>query len=263
MPVFVNIETDEGMNSLLSHSGKTALVTGAAGGIGRAYAVGLARRGSRLILVDIVDASETLAEVQSLGASAVTVEVDITQPESVAKIIDASTEIGAVDILVLNAGIQPFIPFEKMTFEDWRRVMSVNVDSMFHLTSAFLPGMRERGWGRIVIMSSNTYHLGVPGAAHYVASKGAVQGFVRSLAGEVGPDGVTINAIAPGLTRTPGTSTGPQDELGLFEIAVNGQAVKRTEKPEDLVGTLAFLTSGESEFITGQTILVDGGWAHV
>lgn len=246
-----------------THSGRTVLITGAAGGIGRAYAVGLARRGARLVLVDIVDATETLAEVRLEGAEAVAVRADISRQETPAEILDASDGLDEIDVLVLNAGVQPFIPFAQTTFEDWRRVMSVNVDSMFHLTSAFLPGMRKRGWGRIVVMSSNTYHLGVPGAAPYVASKGAVQGFVRSLAGEVGPDGVTVNAIAPGLTRTPGTSTGPQDELGLFEIAINGQAVKRTERPEDLVGTLTFLTSDAAEFITGQTILVDGGWAHV
>ena len=245
-----------------THAGRTAVVTGAANGTGRALAVGLAARGARVVIADLADAAETLELIAADGGTAVAVPADISDAASVAGIAAAAEELGGADILVLNAGIQPFIPFDRMTFEQWRRVMSVNVDSLFHLCQAFLPGMRARGWGRIVAMSSNTYHLGVPGVAHYVASKGAVQGFVRSLAGEIGVDGVTINAIAPSLTRTPGTSTGPQDELGLFELAIREQAVKRTEQPEDLVGATAFLTSDDSAFVTGQTLLVDGGWAH-
>jgi len=246
-----------------THAGRTAVVTGGSNGIGRAIAVGLARRGAHVVIADLIEASETLALIDSEGGTGASVPTDISDPATLPELIDTAERAGGADILVLNAGIQPFIPFDRMTFEQWRRVMSVNVDSLFHLCQAFLPGMRARGWGRVVAMSSNTYHLGIPGVAHYVASKGAVQGFVRSLAGEIGVDGVTINAIAPGLTRTPGTSTGPQDELGLFELSAREQAIKRTEQPEDLVGAAAFLTSDEAAFITGQTLLVDGGYAHL
>ncbi len=246
-----------------THAGRTAVITGAAQGIGRAYARELAQRGARIVVADLAPADETLAMIAAAGAEGVAVRADLSEPESAETVLAAADGLGGADILVLNAAIQPFVAFERMTFDDWRRVMAVNVDPLFHLCKALLPGMRARGWGRIVAMSSNTYQLGVPGVAHYVASKGAVQGFVRSLSGEIGRDGVTINAIAPGLTRTPGTSTGPQDELGLFQRAIEGQAIKRTQQPEDLVGALAFLTSDDSAFVTGQTVLVDGGWAHV
>ena len=149
-----------------------------------------------------------------------------------------------------------------MGFDEWRAVMTLNLDAHFHLSKAFLPTMRERRWGRVVAIASNVFHLGVPNLAHYVASKGGVIGFVRSLAKEEGVNGITVNAIAPSLTRSKGTLEGRQQELGLFEMAAEAQAIKRVEEPKDLVGTLSFLCSDDAEFITGQTILVDGAWAH-
>ena len=136
-------------------------------------------------------------------------------------------------------------------------MMAVNLDSLFHLTKAFLPGMRAAGWGRIVALASNGFHTGPPGLTPYVASKGGVIGFVRSLAGEVGADGVTVNAIAPGLTRTPGTLAGPQ--VAWYERVAGTQAIPRTETPADLTGALSFLISDDAGFITGQTLPVDGG----
>jgi NAD(P)-dependent dehydrogenase (short-subunit alcohol dehydrogenase family) len=169
---------------------------------------------------------------------------------------------GKVDILVHNAGIYPITMFADMSFEDWRKVLSVNLDSMYHVCHEFLPGMRDRHWGRVVCIASTTFHAGTPGMSHYVASKGGLIGLLRSLAAEVGEDGVTVNALAPSLVRSKGTTEGPHDEMGLFEMVAQAQAIKRTQVPEDLVGALSFLVSDDAGFITGQTLVVDGGWVR-
>ena len=161
--------------------------------------------------------------------------------------------------MVASAGIYPIAAFEETTWEQWRHVLSVNLDSLFLLTQAFLPGMRRSGWGRIVAVASNLFHTGMAGMVPYVASKGGVVGFVRALAGEVGRDGVTINAIAPTLTRTKGTLEGPHRALGLFDAVPKLQAIERPGLPEDLVGALSFLSSDDAAFVTGQTLPVDGG----
>jgi NAD(P)-dependent dehydrogenase (short-subunit alcohol dehydrogenase family) len=151
-----------------------------------------------------------------------------------------------------------------MKFEDWRRVLSINLDSVFLCSSAFVPGMKQRGWGRVVSMASSTFGSVVTGFTHYVASKGGIIGFTRALASELGPHGITVNAIAPGLTKTPGAmSRAPRAGLASmdeeFDQVAQMQAIKRPEVPEDLVGTISYLTSDDAAFITGQTLNVDGG----
>jgi NAD(P)-dependent dehydrogenase (short-subunit alcohol dehydrogenase family) len=244
------------------HRGRVALVTGAAVGIGQAYCTRLAAGGATVLLADVGSSEETRRMITDLGGEAISVTCDVSSPDSVAELAERAKAAGGVDILVHNAGIYPLTMFAEMTFAEWRRVMSVNLDSAFLLAQALVPPMRERGWGRVICIASGMFHSGSPGALHYVASKGGIIGFVRALAAEVGVDGVTVNAIAPGLIKSYGTTVGPHTELGIFDAVVAGQAIKRTGLPEDLTGAVSFLASEESSFMTGQTVLIDGGAAR-
>ena len=242
-----------------SHAGRTVVISGAAAGIGQALAQRLAADGAQIVIADLSDAPETIALVEQAGSAALSVRVDVSSAEGVADLRgQALSRFGTVDALIHNAGIYPITPFADITFEEWRRVMSVNLDSMFHLTHEFLPGMREQGWGRVVAMVSNVFHAGRGGFTHYVASKGGLIGFVRSLAAEVGQEGVTVNAIAPSLVHSKGT-TG----FDYFDDIEQLQAIKRAQEPSDLTGAASFLTSDDASFITGQTLVVDGGWVRV
>ena len=238
-------------------SPRTAVITGAAQGIGQELARRLAQDGIRVVVADILDATETLTLVADAGSEGIAVSCDVTSQESFAELFGAVQDFGGADIIVHNAGVYPFQPFQEIGLADWRRVQAVNVEGLFLLTQTFLPTMRARGWGRIVAMTSGMFNTGVPGAVHYVASKGAITGLVRSLAPEIAPDQITINAIAPGLTLSPGTR--PYEGSGMFEGAKQLQSIKRTQLPSDLSGALAFLVSDEASFMTGQTLLIDGG----
>ena len=188
-------------------AGKTAVISGGAAGIGQASAVRLAEDGAQIFIADRAKADETLRMIERGGGKATAVVCDISNPASIASLKQAVEQDGGhCDILVNNAGIYPMQTFDDITFEDWRRVLSVNLDSMFLMTKAFADGMRKNGWGRIVNIASDTVNLLVPNFVHYITSKAGVIGFTRSLATEFGERGVTVNAIAPGLTRTPGTS---------------------------------------------------------
>jgi 3-oxoacyl-[acyl-carrier protein] reductase len=247
----------------MRQQGRVALVTGAAAGIGQAFARRLAEDGAQIAIADIADASETVELVREAGREALAVRCDVSSAEDVHALASAVVDaFGRVDVLVHNAGIYPIVGFADMTFDQWRHVMSVNLDSMFHVCHEFLPGMRDRGWGRVLCMASTTFHAGTPGMSHYVASKGGLIGLLRSLAAEVGGDGVTVNALAPSLVRSKGTTEGPHEELGLFDMLAQAQAIKRTQLPADLVGALSFLASDEAGFVTGQTLVVDGGWVR-
>ena len=246
------------------HKGKVAVITGAAAGIGQAYARRLAEDGARIVVADIADGDETAGQVRQAGGEALVVRCDVSSPDEVAKLGAAvKSRFGQCDILVNNAGIYPMCPFDEMTFDQWHHVLAVNLDSMFLCAKEFVPGMKARRWGRMVNIASNTFATGPLHIVHYVASKGGVVGFTRALATELAPFGITVNAIAPGLTKSPGTTvTNPRPDERWAMVAGN-QAIKRAETPEDLVGTMSFLTSDDAAFLTGQTLYVDGGWVRV
>jgi NAD(P)-dependent dehydrogenase (short-subunit alcohol dehydrogenase family) len=241
---------------------RVVAITGASAGIGQAFAVRLAEDGHAVAVADISPADDTIDLLRTRGGEVFAGRCDVASGESVQRFFaETKAALGPVEALVHNAGIYPMGSFEDTDWETWRRIMAVNLDSAFHLTKAALPDMKAAGWGRIVMMASSTFHMG-SGLVAYTASKGGVIGLVRALAAEIGEAGVTINAISPSLVRSHGTSQGFHEE-GRFERTRLAQAIKRTETPGDLVGTLSFLVSDDSAFMTGQTLVVDGGLARV
>lgn len=247
----------------MEESQRIAIVTGAAAGIGRALACRLAADGARLVLADLELAEDTVSSIEEVGGAAVAVECDVSDPESVERLRAAVEAHGRAAILVHNAAIYPMGGLTETSFATWRRVMAVNLDSMFLLCQAFVPGMVAAGWGRVIGIATGMLHDGAPGALAYVASKGGLVGVVRSLAAEVGAEGVTVNAVSPGLTRTPGTERAGLEELGLFDHLAQTQAIKRNGAPADIAGAVSFLASDDASWMTGQTLLVDGGKANL
>ncbi|MDX6525513.1 MAG: hypothetical protein QOI43_1024 [Gaiellales bacterium] len=242
-----------------SLEGKVAIVTGGAQGIGRAIAEGLAREGARIAIADLRGADEAAAAF----ADGIGLTVDVANEADVQRMADTVAEqCGTIDILVNNAGLYASIPmrsFLEIPLEEWRQVMDVNVASMFLTCRAVVPIMQAQGGGKIVNISSGTPFRGVPFLLHYVTSKGAIVALTRALAKEVGKQGVLVNCVAPGFTMSAGVEEHPEVIEALQQVSISSRTIQRDQVPEDVVGAVVYLSGPSSSFVTGQTIVIDGG----
>ena len=244
-------------------AGRVAIVTGAAQGIGARYAQALAADGAAVLCADVVDAAAVARSIESAGGRATAVKVDVTSAESTREM--AAVALGAygrIDILVNNAGLFTNLalkPFEQIESSEWDRVMAVNVRGPFECAKAVVPAMRAQQYGKIINIASGTVFKGVPMLLHYVSSKGAVVAMTRSMARELGDAGIRVNTLAPGLTTSENTLANPAWQGAASANNIASRAIKREVTPEDLCGTLVYLASADSDFVTGQVIVVDGG----
>ncbi|MCC6223424.1 MAG: glucose 1-dehydrogenase [Thermoleophilia bacterium] len=239
--------------------GKVAIVTGGARGIGRAIATGLAAEGARIVIADLERAEDAAAAFPG-GVGLV---ADVSSEADAARLAEETlARCGRIDVLVNNAGLYASLamrPFEEIPLEEWRRVMDVNVASMFLCCRAVVPALRAAGGGAIVNISSGTPFRGVPFLLHYVTSKGAIVAFTRALAKELGRDGIRVNCVAPGFTMSEGVRSHPEVVEKLRGVSIAARTIQRDQVPEDVVGAVAYLASAEAAFVTGQTIVIDGG----
>jgi len=243
--------------------GKVAIVTGAAMGIGRAIAEGLAKEGAQVVIADIEGAETAAAKIAAERTKAIGVSVDVSNEDEVAAMAARATEVfGGVDILVNNAGLYSSLipgPFDKISVAEWRKVMDVNVLGTFLSCRAVVGSMRARGAGRIININSGTPFKGVPYFLHYVSSKGAITALTRALARELGGDGILVNGVAPGFTMSDGVRRNPVQMEKLRDISAKARSLVRDQYPSDIVGAVLFFAGPDSTFITGQTLIVDGG----
>ena len=247
--------------------GRAAIVTGGGSGIGKALAMRLARDGAAVVVADIRDHETAATEIAgATGARTLGLKVDVTSEPDVARMAEETAKaFGRIDILVNNAALFSALEpgrFEGIDAGEWRRVMEVNTLGVFLCCRACVPHMRKAGGGRIINLASGAPLKGVPLLLHYVSSKGAVIAFTRALAREVGKDGITVNALAPGFTLSEGVlkSAG---HVKHGEASRASRAMPRDEHPEDLAGAVSFLAGADAAFVTGQTLVVDGGSAMV
>ena len=244
-------------------AGKRILITGAARGLGRAFADAACVAGAKVVIADLleVEGEATAAALRERGHQAVFRFIDLADPETVALAVDGAAEwLGGLDGLVNNAALATGIggkTFEEIDLETWDRVMTVNVRGTWLVTRAAAPALRRAKRGKVVNIASDTALWGAPKLLHYVASKGAVIAMTRALARELGPDGIAVNAVAPGLTLVQATESIPAERHQLY---VDGRAMRRRQMPQDVVGTVLFLLSDGADFVTGQLLPVNGGF---
>lgn len=240
-------------------AGKVAIVTGGARHIGAAYSKRLAAEGAAVVIADILDGENAAQKIEADGGKALALKIDVSKEEDTTRMVAETVKaFGRIDILVNNAAIFINIqrhPFYEISAEEWDRVSAVNIKGPFLCSKAVFPQMKEQRSGKIINISSSTAFWGTPMFLHYVASKSALIGMTRSLAREVGQFGICVNAIAPGLVEHEGQNA-PRE---LTEFQLKARSIKRLQTPEDLLGVLVYLASSDSDFVTGQTIVVDGG----
>lgn len=243
---------------------KTVIVTGGGLGIGRAYCLGLAKEGARIVVADVqAQAGKAVAaEIAREGGDAAAITVDVTAPDQTRALAQGALDrYGRIDVLVNNAGLYTSIKkksFAEISPQEWDEVMAVNLKGILLCCQAVYPAMKKQGKGKIINISSGTIFSGSPFFLHYVTSKAGIIGFTRSLARELGPEGIAVNAITPGLTLSGPRQAGAITDAQLADRR-GRRSFQRDQFPEDLVGTVLFLASADSDFITGQTINVDGG----
>lgn len=240
---------------------RVVMVTGAGQGIGAATATLFGEQGANVVVTDVVEQREAVGEaVEDAGGTALVRELDVTDYEQAQSVVeDAVDEFGRVDVLVNNAGIFPTVGLDEMTPADWQQVIDINLTGTFNCTKAVLPAMRDQEYGRIVnVSSASGGHIGWSGdLSHYAASKGGVVGFTRSAAIDLGPDGITMNAVVPGMIDTGAAEQVSTDEE--IQGAVNMTPVGRQGDPEELAAAIAYLASEPAAFVTGASLVVDGG----
>lgn len=245
--------------------GRVAIVTGAAQGIGAAYAQALAEHGAKVCVADMLDSSSVVDIIRRSGGEAISVQCDVSDAQAVrAMVAETVKAFGKLDILVTNAALFAKITLKHFTEIDsaeWDRVMAVNVRGVFECVKAAVPEMRKHKYGKIVNIASGTVFKGTPMLMHYVTSKAAVVGMTRVMARELGDDGIRVNTLAPGLTLSDGVKSNPQWVQAMISSNTATRALKREQLPEDLTGTLVYLCSADSDFMTGQCVVVDGGSA--
>ncbi len=235
---------------------KVAVVTGARQGIGLGIALALAKEGCNVVVSDLENCETALEQVKKEGVLGLAIKCDVSKKQEVESLFEqAKKEFGKVDILINNAGIFPFIAFDKMTESDWDKVIDVNLKSIFLCSKEALNIMPDGG--RIINISSIAGFVGFEGLTHYCASKGAINSFVRALALEVASKKITVNAVAPGAIETPGASMGSDEQK---QQTIKAIPLNRMGQPQDIANAVVFLASNNADYITGQTIIVDGGW---
>ena len=244
-------------------SGKVAIVTGGAMGIGRAIVQALLAEGANVVIADSAGAAEAAQALNDNRNSVIGVPCDVSSQDDTEAMANAAQEaFGRIDVLINNAGIYSSLtmtPFEELSVDEWRRVLEVNVIGQALATRAVVPAMRRQGGGSIVNLSSGTPFKGVPFMLHYVASKGAVNAMTKALAKELGATDIRVNAVAPGFTMSDGVRENPHQLEKLQDISRQARVLQRDQHPEDIVGAVIYFASQDSAFVTGQTLVVDGG----